>query len=283
MSPGGRSTTGPLAFVLLTFAISWGFYAGWVLVPGLDSGTATLLLLGGGLGPFAAALLLTWRRRDVSLRTWLRDRFRLRVPVRYYLVALLFPPAVVVLAGVVHVGVFGASLTPEILPPLLEYPLFLGFVALLGGGLEEPGWRGYLLPALQARWQPLPAALVVGVVWVAWHLPLFLRPDFVQASIPLWLYAPQVVGMSVVLTWLTNVARGAVVPAILLHGGANAVLNFYPAGGVEGATSVVGFGLLAGSVVLVALGLVLVGTPGSLGDERRVVDPPTGPIPDVGD
>ena len=274
MTSDGPSTTGPVAFVLLTFAISWGFYAGWVLVPGLDSGTATLLLLGGGLGPFAAALLLTWRRRDVSLRTWLRDRFRLRVPGRYYAFALVLPPVAVALAGLLHVGVFGATPALDELPPLFEYPIFLGFVALLGGGLEEPGWRGYLLPALQARWRPLHAALLVGVVWFAWHLPLFLRPDFVQAGIPLWLYGPQVVAMSVVLTWLTNAARGAVVPAVLLHAGANAGVNFYPAGGAAGGTSVVGYGLLTSAVVLAAVVLVLVGEPGALGDDRRVVDPP---------
>ena len=273
---------GPVGYVLLTFAISWSFYASWVLFPDLDTGIATLLLLGGGLGPFVAALILVGSREDIAVRTWLLDRFRLRTDPRLYLFALLLPPVGIGAAAAVHVGVFGASLTPELLPPLVEYPIFLGFVALLGGGLEEPGWRGYLLPALQARWRPLPAALLVGVVWFAWHLPLFLQPDFIQAGIPLWLYAPQVVAMSVVLTWLTNVARGAVIPAILLHAGANAGVNFYPAGGSAGGTSVIGYGLIAGLVVTAAVVLVLVGHPGRLGDDRRIRERP-GPTTAGGD
>lgn len=265
--------SGPVTYVALTFGISWSFFAVWALLPALDPGLATLLLLGGGLGPFAAAVVLTRLRDDVTLRAWLRDRFRHRIPARYYLLALVLPPVGIGLAGIVHLAGFGGTLTPAAIPPFVEYPLFLGFVALLGGGLEEPGWRGYLLPALQERWRPLPAALVVGVVWFAWHLPLFLDQDFIQAGIPLWLYGPQVVAMSVVLTWLTNAARGAIIPAVLLHAGANAGVNFYPAGGAPGGTSVVGYGLITSVVIIAALVLILAGNPGELGDDRRARDP----------
>lgn len=46
--------------------------------------------------------------------------------------------------------------------------LILGFVD--GGISEEPGWRGFAYPVLQDRWGALPAALLVGLVWAAWHL-----------------------------------------------------------------------------------------------------------------
>lgn len=45
-------------------------------------------------------------------------------------------------------------------------------LALVGGGKEEFGWRGWLQSALQQHISPLLAAVIVGVVWAIWHLPL---------------------------------------------------------------------------------------------------------------
>lgn len=168
--------------------------------------------------------------------------FRLRVPGRYHVVALALPIVIVLIAGVVHLFLLGGELTVEALPSTAAYPLFLGFIVLSGGGLEEPGWRGYLLPQLQERYSALVAALAVGVVWAAWHLPLFVLPETIQREMALWLYVSQLLSMSAVLTWLTNAVGGSVVPAILLHAGGNAILNYYPTGGTAGAVSPLGLG-----------------------------------------
>ena len=48
---------------------------------------------------------------------------------------------------------------------------------LLGGPLfEEFGWRGFLQPRLQQLLPPWAATIAVGILWAAWHLPLFLVP-----------------------------------------------------------------------------------------------------------
>ena len=39
------------------------------------------------------------------------------------------------------------------------------------GLFEELGWRGFLLPRLQRGQTALVAALLVGLVWLPWHLP----------------------------------------------------------------------------------------------------------------
>lgn len=50
----------------------------------------------------------------------------------------------------------------------------------LGGGLEEAGWRGYLLPCLYKRYHILIASIGVSLVWVLWHIPYFLIPGSAQ-------------------------------------------------------------------------------------------------------
>ncbi|WP_042351462.1 CPBP family intramembrane glutamic endopeptidase [Bacillus massiliigorillae] len=59
----------------------------------------------------------------------------------------------------------------------MKNPLYLAFInvpiMIIGGGLEEIGWRGYLQPTLQKRWSPFTSTLIVGAIWAIWHLPLW--------------------------------------------------------------------------------------------------------------
>lgn len=248
----------PLAtFTLLAYTLSWSFWLAWAAVEGPPLVRTALFVL-GGFGPFAAGAVTTRLHGD-RLAPWLRDIFGIRGRPRYYLFAVTLLLAALGVAGLVHWGLLGGTPTPELLPAVTTYPVFFGVVLLFGGGLEEPGWRGALLPRLQERHDSLTAALLVGVVWAAWHAPLFVLPGAVQNDIAPWLYPVQVVAMSVVLTWLTNASRGSVVPAVLLHAGGNSVVNYYPIGGAAGAVSVTGYGLLAAVVVVAAVAVTLAG------------------------
>ena len=87
---------------------------------------------------------------------------------------------------------------------------------LLGGPLnEEPGWRGFALPRLQARWGAVAASVILGLVWTLWHVPLFLLHGWL--SVPIWAFAVLLVCLSVSMTWVTNWSRGSVLPAIGMH------------------------------------------------------------------
>ena len=64
--------------------------------------------------------------------------------------------------------VFGGIKKAKIYIILLQLPLFI-----LIGGLEEIGWRGFLLPNLQKRFSAFKSTIITGIVWTVWHLPLF--------------------------------------------------------------------------------------------------------------
>lgn len=52
------------------------------------------------------------------------------------------------------------------------------YSTLLGGPLfEEPGWRRFALPRLEARWGPLRATFLLSLIWAGWHLPRLFDPD----------------------------------------------------------------------------------------------------------
>jgi membrane protease YdiL (CAAX protease family) len=57
--------------------------------------------------------------------------------------------------------------------PLYYYIAFMP-ITIIGGGLEEPGWRGFLQPQLEKRFPFVVATLITGTIWSVWHLPLWM-------------------------------------------------------------------------------------------------------------
>lgn len=53
---------------------------------------------------------------------------------------------------------------------------------MLGGGFEEGGWRGYLLPCLYKRYNIVFSSIVVSIIWVLWHIPYFFVSGSMQAE-----------------------------------------------------------------------------------------------------
>jgi membrane protease YdiL (CAAX protease family) len=49
-----------------------------------------------------------------------------------------------------------------------------GVMGLVVGTFEELGWTGFAVPRLRPRYGVLATGLIVGLLWGAWHLPLFL-------------------------------------------------------------------------------------------------------------
>lgn len=64
---------------------------------------------------------------------------------------------------------------------------------LLGGGLEEAGWRGYLLPCFYRKHGIVISSIIVSIIWVLWHLPYFLIPGSMQTGESFLSYA--IIGM----------------------------------------------------------------------------------------
>ena len=94
------------------------------------------------------------------------------------------------------------SLVVERAPAYLQTLLL---TAVIFGGQEEPGWRGFALPRLQQRHAPLVATLILGLGWGIWHIPLYGPAGFVVPLVLAFYY-----------TWLYNKTR-SVLLCILLH------------------------------------------------------------------
>ena len=144
-------------------------------------------------------------------------------------------------------------------------PLIQAVAFLIGGPIqEEVGWRGFALPILQERLLPLQAAVVLGIIWGGWHLPQF----FVSAWETPHNNAGDVLGFfaftvtsSIVISWITNLARGSVLLAILAHNSINWALTTWS--GITGQQATTIWPATAGMAVLAVVALIA--TRGRLG------------------
>jgi membrane protease YdiL (CAAX protease family) len=220
------------AFFALAYAGSWIAWLPMVLAgnklilpssavpPGLRF---LLTVLAPFAGPTLAALVITAVGSGrAGLRALLGRLVQWRFGPPWYLVALAGPPLVLMLSAAMY--------GPAALPPPGEPGLQIGaaytitlVVNLFIGGIlgEEPGWRGFALPHLQARYGALTGSIVLGLLWSAWHLPLILTPGGVTWTGSLTLFAMLEVALAIVHTWVSNGARASLLAVSLLHASIN--------------------------------------------------------------
>ncbi|MEX5298334.1 type II CAAX endopeptidase family protein [Kocuria sp. CPCC 205292] len=192
-----------IGYLLLAYAFSW---SSWGLASLIGGAGAFVLVVVGGFGPPAAAAVML-RLTGRSLRDWGRSILAWRVPWPFYAYALLLPLCVQLGVNIV-LSVNGAEVDWAALPDRLPgYAASLVITAVLFGGMEEPGWRGYALPLLQDLHRPAVATLLLGLAWGIWHVPLYGPAGFVVPLVLAFFY-----------TWLYN-RTGSVLLCILLHGG----------------------------------------------------------------
>ncbi len=248
-----------VSFYVLTFAISWLVWSPLV-IRRATSPSAVLVIMAGAFGPLLAAWLVTAivSGRE-GVRAWARAIVRVRVGVLPYVFALGLPLLLAAAASALYRLLGGETPAGWALPPAYAYiPSFL-MVLLVGGGQEEPGWRGFALPRLQERLSPLVASIVIGLLWALWHLPLFYVPASSQsaAQYPFGWYILNVLAVAIAFTWLYNRSKRSVFLVMLLHAGANAVGIFLPVTAARSALSQ--FEALIVAEWVVALVLIVVG------------------------
>lgn len=213
----------PLAsFFVLACVLSWVLWTPFVLLGDAGGVASTISWILGGFGPLAAGLAVkrvTGGRAEA--REFLRRIFIWRHKPRWYVLALLLPIVLYAVAALVYQVVIGAPQAHEP-PPLYVYPLALLYAAVLGGGQEEPGWRGFALPELLSRYTPFVSSLVLGAIWALWHVPLFFAPAATQSTFPFEWYFVNTLALSMIFTWLFLKTGGSVLLAIVLHAGVNA-------------------------------------------------------------
>jgi uncharacterized protein len=210
-----------ISFYVLTYAIAWLIWAPLVIFRDSIPGPVGLVLvvLGSNVPSTLGLVFIGLLRGRPGVRRVLRRLVHGRIGLRWYLAAL----ALTMLAPLaVGVSILFGGATPVVDNTILGLLFLFAFHIFPGSAMgEEIGWRGFVLPRMQARHSALKASLLIGILWGPWHLPLWLTGS---EGHPISLYVPFVVAVvasSVFYTWLYNNTGGSLLIVVLYHAASN--------------------------------------------------------------
>jgi uncharacterized protein len=257
-------------FFLLAYLFSWimiipFILAQWHLIPG---DWTLAFTLNAFAGPFLSAYIMSrvTGGKDAVRKLFRSSIFQWREGWLWYAFVLLGIPALWILGIIVLPGAL-ASFTGVPTATIISYPLSYIPILLFGGPLgEEPGWRGFALPRMQARWGALKGTLLLGVLWTFWHLPHFLTiaqrggpgVDYARlmlVNLPIFFGA--LMCLTIIMSWVYNHTHGSLWMALLLHASINAfggaVTPLFPAAIVQNSDLCLLAGLALPAVLILTL------------------------------
>lgn len=161
------------------------------------------------LSPAVTSYILLKRSGQVNcLKEWLKNIFRFKSRIFNYFIVIFG----VVLFYFVRIKISGLT---EVQPFYMFFLLLP--VMLVGGGMEETGWRYILQSELNKKYGFMLSSTFTGLIWYAWHIPLFLIPGTHQyETFNVWMYAVFVLGVAFFLGAIYTISNNVFL-CVLCH------------------------------------------------------------------
>jgi membrane protease YdiL (CAAX protease family) len=170
-------------------------------------------------GPLIAAFLVTaLTEGKTGVRTLWGRFWNKNMSFKWLFVTLLFLPAIALVDNLV-IRLLDGENYPVFFPyhPAWTIVTSFAYAFFANGVLEEFGWRGYVLPRFQARWNALASSLILSVLWIAWHAGQWFVPGSNLYGRDFWLWSLGMILLTIIMTWIFNNTKGSVLAAALFH------------------------------------------------------------------
>lgn len=179
------------------------------------------------LGPSFGGILMTWLSNGREGVRDLAGSMRcVNFPARWYAILLL--PATLILIVL-------TVLRAEVLPVFTPNHFYAGAsFGIIAGFLEEIGWMGYAFSMMARRHNALFSAMVLGVLWSIWHLPVV---DYLGTATPhgeFWLryflaFMAAMIAMRIVIAWVYTNTKSVLLCQLLHAASTGALVVLSPA------------------------------------------------------
>ncbi|MBR4434584.1 MAG: CPBP family intramembrane metalloprotease [Clostridia bacterium] len=216
-----------IKYLLISFLITWVCWWGDALLVKLTSLNASdfipmVLFTVGGFGPTIAACAcldggFSWKKLAKLLSGYKKHSI-------WYMLAFSLAEITVFFLSSKGIS-FSFEGAPAFMIPIILLIVFLQ-AAVLYGGNEELGWRGILQSLLQKKMPYIPATLIVGAIWVSWHIPLWFIEGDSHQSMSFASFAILGIMLSFWLSAICNIS-GSIIFCMIIHGITNTLMGIF--------------------------------------------------------
>ncbi len=225
-------------FLALTFILSAATWVPIIRAGDLGLGGGLYILMTMWCPGFAAILTRLITQRNLRGMGWVP-----RTPgllALAYILPILYAAPVYLIAWASGLGGFDPgkwAIEPGLTPlaGLLLLASLGALTGLLSATGEEIGWRGLLVPELAKVTSFRNTAIVSGIIWALWHMPLMIGANYHGEGTPiaysLLCFAVMIIALSFVMAWIALKSR-SFWPAAVLH----ATHNLFVQAVFDGAT-----------------------------------------------
>lgn len=209
-----------LSFTFLIMLIGWGIcllcsFNGtslndnkWLYVP---------YLLGGWSPTIASYLSLRNNNKVANIKEWLKNIFDLKHNIFSYFMVVIMT----IISILPQCFISGYENGAPIFAIIIMIPIML-----VGGGLEEAGWRYILQPELEKKYSFTISTIIVSIIWWLWHLPLFYIQGVFQYGQNYFAFGVSILGLSFALASIRK-NTNSVWLCILFHCIENSLSGIY--------------------------------------------------------
>lgn len=230
------SKTIPIRFFAVTFLWSWLLWLPFVLGglgiwnwdENLRSNLSMPAIILGAFGPAIGAIYsIRTLQGKSAVKPFLRSFLSIKFGWKVWLIILGVMGFANFLAWYLP-ELFGYERLPMLLPTVLIFPIYWVLMIFFGGGQEEIGWRGYIMPYLESRYGLWYGNTILGVIWAFWHFPLWYIPDSFQVFMPFPAFVLGCIGLSFFFSWVVKASNYKPLSALVVHGTFNAFMPVFP-------------------------------------------------------
>lgn len=226
----------PLRFFVITFTWSWLIWlplilSGFEIIPiskelltSLTLPLSMLAAFGPAVGAFFSLYTLEGKG---SIRNFLKSFLSLKFGWKVWTTIFLVLGLSTVVAWFIP-ELFGEPRLPMLLPNIFIFPIYWLLMVFLGGGQEEIGWRGYILPFLEKRFGTWMGNIILGLIWACWHIPLWFIPGTSQTYMNFAGFVMLTIGYSFFFTWVIKASGNRPLAGLIAHGTANSFIPVFP-------------------------------------------------------
>lgn len=226
----------PLRFFVVTFLWSWFFWLPFVLTNlgfySINNNVRSIIIMPslfiGAFGPVVGACYSVWTLKGKGeLGKFLKSFISIRFGWKVWLSIFGVLGCTNIIAWYIP-ELFSYDRLQMLLPNLYVFPAVWLFMVFLGGGQEEIGWRGYIMPFLESKYGLWTGNIILGVVWSFWHIPLWFISETNQIYMPFLAFVIGHIGLSFFLSWVIKASNGKPLSGLIAHGTSNAFISIFP-------------------------------------------------------